>query len=253
MSATVARTRERVHVEDGQKRVRVYLAGELVADSTRTRLVWEKPFYPTYYFPEEHVRAGLVPTGGIERSFRRGEAALFSVSAGGKEAREAAYGYPESPLEELRGLIAFRWDAMDAWFEEDEEVFVHARDPYTRVDILPSSRHVEVLVNGVAVADSTRPTLLFETGLPVRYYFDEPDVEMTLLTPSEKVTACPYKGEASYWSVEAGDQTFKDIAWSYRDPLPESDRIGGLIAFLDEKVDVVVDGLPQERPRTIFS
>lgn len=253
MSTTVTRTRERAHVEDGRKRIRVYLGGELVADSTRTKLVWEKPSYPTYYFPEEDVRAELVPAERSEHSFRRGEARFFTVRAGGKEVQEAAYAYPESPIEELRRLVAFRWRAMDAWLEEDEEVFVHARDPYTRVDILPSSRRVQVVVNGVTVADSTRPTLLFETGLPTRYYFDEADVDMTLLTPSEKVTKCPYKGTASYWSVEAGGESFEDIAWTYREPLHESARIRGLIAFYDEKVDVIVDGLPQERPRTAFS
>jgi uncharacterized protein (DUF427 family) len=142
---------------------------------------------------------------------------------------------------------------MDAWFEEDEEVYVHPRDPYTRVDILPSSRHVEVVVNGVKVADSHQPRLLFETGLPTRYYLPLVDVRLDLLHPSSSTSRCPYKGTASYWCVEAGDQTVEDLVWIYRTPVQESVRIAGLACFYNEKVDVYVDGELQERPHTKFS
>ncbi len=142
---------------------------------------------------------------------------------------------------------------MDAWFEEDEEVFTHPRDPYTRVDILPSSRHVRVEVDGVTVAETSKPTLLFETGLPVRYYLPKTHVRMDLLTPTERRTHCPYKGEAEYWSVRVGEAVHRDLAWSYRAPLPESQRIAGLISFYNERVDLHVDGVAQERPQTPFS
>jgi uncharacterized protein (DUF427 family) len=171
------------------------------------------------------------------------------VKAGGKEAVDAAWQYPESPIEEIRGAVRVDWDAMDSWFEEDEEVYVHVRSPYTRVDILPSSRHLRVLVAGEVVATSHRPWLLFETGLPVRYYLPKLDVRMELLEPTDSQTRCPYKGEASYWSVRAGGTVHTDLAWSYPRPLPESTRVAGLVAFYNEKVDIEIDGVLQERPR----
>ena len=134
---------------------------------------------------------------------------------------------------------------MDAWFEEDEQVFTHPRDPYTRVDILASSRHVRIEVDGVTIAESSKPTLLFETGLPVRYYLPQTHVRMDLLTPTETVTHCPYKGEAGYWSLRVGDDIRADVAWSYRTPLLESQKIAGLVSFYTEKVDLYVDGVRQ--------
>ena len=154
--------------------------------------------------------------------------------------------YEDSPIEELRSLIRFDWAAMDAWFEEDEQVFTHARDPYTRVDILASSRHVRVEVDGVTIAESTSPRLLFETGLPVRYYLPKPHVRMGLLAPTDTVTHCPYKGKAEYWSVRTGDDVHEDLAWSYPAPFPESQKIAGLIAFYNDKVDIYVDGVPED-------
>ena len=142
---------------------------------------------------------------------------------------------------------------MDAWFEEDEEVFVHARDPYTRIDILPSSRHIEVVVNGVKVADSHQPRLLVETGLPTRYYLPKTDVRMDLLTSTDTTTQCPYKGEAEYWSVTADGETFDDIVWGYRTPVEESMRAAGLVSFYNEKVDTYIDGVLQDRPKSVFA
>jgi uncharacterized protein (DUF427 family) len=246
--------RDGVRVEDGPKRVRTYLGGELIADTTRPKLVWEIPYYPAYYFPREDVRMELLtPSGHTRHSPSRGDAHLFRVKGGNKAAEDAAWHYPESPVEELHGLIRFDWDAMDGWFEEDEEVFVHPHDPYSRIDILHSSRHVQVEVNGVTVADTHQPTLLFETGLPARYYFPKLDVRLDLLTPTDTTSGCAYKGFARYWSVEAGGETFEDLAWSYRTPLPECVKIAGLVAFFNEKVDLIVDGERRERPRTPFS
>lgn len=211
-------------MEDGAKRVRAYLGGAPVADTTRPRLVWEVPYYPTYWLPEVDVRAERLPPG----SFRRGEG-------------------------ELAGYLRLEWDAMDVWFEEDEEVVVHPRDPYTRVDILASSRHVEVALGGLTVADSRQPRLLFETGLPVRFYVPLPDVRLEYLRPSATVTRCPYKGTATYWSVEAGGQLYPDVVWTYRSPLAESQKIAGLACFLNERVDLTVDGVALARPQTKFS
>jgi uncharacterized protein (DUF427 family) len=252
--AETGKTRGRIRIEEGAKRIRAYLGGEVVADTTRPMLVWEKPYYPAYYFPVADVRAELLEAdGGVARSPSRGDGRTFTIRAGGREAPGAALRYEDSPLEELRDLIRLDWDAMDAWFEEDEEVFTHPRDPYTRVDILPSSRHVRVEVDGVTVAESTSPRLLFETGLPVRYYLPKTHVHMDLLVPTDSLTHCPYKGEAEWSSVRANGSLHEDLAWSYPSPLPESQKIAGLVAFYDEKVDVYVDGVRQVRPRTIFS
>ena len=184
----------------------------------------------------------LTPDGGVAHSPSRGDGRTFTVRAGGKEAPGAALRYEQSPFEELRDAIRLQWDSMDAWYEEDEQVFTHPRDPYTRVDILPSSRHVRVEVDGVTIAETDKPTLLFETGLPTRYYLPMTHVRMDLLTPSESVSHCPYKGTADYWSLRVGDDVRRDVAWSYPTPLPESQKIAGLISFYPEKVDVYVDG-----------
>ena len=199
-TATASKTRGSVRTERGAKRIRAYLGGELVADTTRPLLVWERPYYPTYYFPAEDVRADLLQPGDeVAHSTSRGDGRTFTVRAGGREAPQAAVRYEESPLDELRDAIRLDWDAMDAWFEEDEQVFTHPRDPYTRVDILPSSRHVRVEVDGVTIAESASPRLLFETGLPVRYYLPKPHVRLDLLTRTDTATHCPYKGRAEYW------------------------------------------------------
>jgi uncharacterized protein (DUF427 family) len=246
--------RGRVRVEQGAKRIRAYLGGELVLDTTRPLLVWEKPEYPAYYVPVADVRTELLEAdGGVTHSRSRGDGHTFTLRAGDKEAVAAAVRDEDSPFEALRDTIRFEWDALDAWFEEDEQVFTHPRDPYTRVDILPSSRHVRVEVDGVTVAESTRPTLLFETGLPVRYYLPKTHVRMDLLEPTDRETHCPYKGHAEYWSVRVGETVYSDLAWSYRTPLPESQKIAGLISFYNEKLDIYVDGELQDRPKTKFS
>src|SRR5918999_940012 len=245
---------KRIRIESGEKRVRAYLGAEVVADTKSPVMVWEVPYYPAYYFPVEHVRTELLEADGdIKHSPSRGDGRSFTVRAGGMEAAGAALRYVDSPIEELRDLIRLEWDAMDAWFEEDEEVFTHPRDPYTRVDILASSRHVRVDVDGTTVAESASPRLLFETGLPVRYYLPKTHVRMDLLTPTDSVTHCPYKGQAGYWSVRAAGTEHRDLAWSYRAPFPESQKIAGLVAFYNEKVDIYVDGVLQERPVTKFS
>jgi uncharacterized protein (DUF427 family) len=226
MSTTAKdKTRKQVRIEPGAKRIRAYLGGKAVADTTQPTLVWEVPYYPTYYFPAADVRTELLQPEAFE----------------------------EGATEELRGLIRLEWDAMDAWFEEDEEVFTHPRDPYTRIDILASSRHVRVEVDGMTIAESGSPRLLFETGLPVRYYLPKTHVRMDLLAPTDSVTHCPYKGQAGYWSVRGGENVREDLAWSYPAPLPEAQKIAGLVSFYNERVDLYVDGVLQERPVTKFS
>lgn len=236
-------------MERSPKRVRVLLAGRPVADTAAPALVWERP-PPTYYVPVADVLAELVPTGEVRRT-PLGAATVYDVTLGGRSAAGAALRYLDSP--ELGDLVRLEWDAMDEWLEEDEPVYVHPRDPYSRVDVLASSRHVVVSVDGVTLADSRQPRMLFETGLPPRHYLPMADVRLELLRPSPTRTACPYKGTASYWTVDTGVAVHEDLAWTYRAPLPESQKIAGLICFYDEKVDVVVDGVARERPVSPFS
>lgn len=244
--------RGRVRVEKGNRRVRAMLGGEVIVDSTEPLLVWEVPYYPTYFFPEADVRTDLlVATGETRRSPSRGEATQYAVKAGGREG--AAYAFHEPEIPELAGHYALVWRTIDHWFEEDEEVYVHPRDPYTRIDILPSSRRVRVEIDGVTVADTTNGRFLHETGLPVRYYIPKTDVRMELLAPTDLVTACPYKGTARYWSVTIDDVVHENIVWAYDSPLQESLGIAGLVSFYNEKVDIHLEEVLQDRPKTKFS
>ncbi len=249
MTEAQART---IRVELSRKRIRVLLAGELVADTTRALLVWEIPYYPVYYIPAADVRAELIPAGA-DSVPELGEAQVMTVKVATATAENAARRYPAAPVSRLRDCVRFDWQAMSEWLEEDEPVYVHARSPYTRIDILASSRHVRIAIDGVTVADSRSPRILFETGLPPRYYLPLSDIRTDLLRPSASQTGCPYKGTASYWSVDTGSGVHEDIVWIYRTPLPESQKIAGLAAFYDEQVDVFVDGELQRRPHTKFS
>ena len=175
------------------------------------------------------------------------------MRAGDRVAEDSAYGYVGQPsIPELAGHVSFSWDTL-RWFEEEQRVFVHARDPYHRVDALPSSRYVRVEVNGELVAESRRPTSVFETSLPTRFYLPREDVRADLLVPSSTVTACPFKGVASYWSVRLQNAVMPDLVWSYREPITEIPGIRDLLCFFNEHVDLVVDGEQQERPFTPWS
>ncbi|MGH8834482.1 MAG: DUF427 domain-containing protein [Actinomycetes bacterium] len=242
--------RGRVRLEPSAKRVRVYFGGQVIADTTRPMLVWEIPYFPAYYFPVEDVRTDLLtPSGNTSHSPSRGDGRLYTIKAGDREAVAAAMRYEDSPIPELRDLVRFEWEAMDAWFEEDEEVIVHPRDPHSRIDILQSSRHVRIEIDGVTVAETSSPRLLFETGLPTRYYLPKTAVRLDLLEPSDTVTRCPYKGQTVHWAAKVGGET-KDVAWSYPAPLPESQKIIGMVAFYNERVDTYIDEVKQERPNT---
>lgn len=191
------------HVEPSPRRVRGVAGGETIFDTTRALYVWEKPYYPQYAIPREDVTR--------------------------------LDGLAHRVLDS--GHVRFDWDALDAWYEEDEEIFVHPRNPYARVDALRSTRTVRVELDGLLLAESSSPVLLFETGLPTRYYLDKTAVDFTHLVPSDTVTACPYKGRTTgYWSC--GDHA--DIAWLYDFPLAAVAPIAGLIAFYNERVELTV-------------
>ena len=234
------------------KRIRAQLAGTTIADSTAAILVWESGrAVPVYAFPEPDVRRDALRDSDnpIPRA-HGGSAQFFTVAAGGEVVENAVWRYADA---DLRGYLAVSWEAMDRWLEEDEEVFGHPRDPWHCVDGRRSSRHVRVALDGTPLAESRRPTLVFETGLPTRYYLPREDVRMDLLQASETVTVCAYKGRASYWSVVAGDRVERDVAWTYSEPLPDAPQIAGLVCFFNERTELTVDGVPLERPSTQWS
>jgi uncharacterized protein (DUF427 family) len=247
-------TRGRVRVEDGQKRIRAQIGGVTVADSTHVKMVWEIPYYPTYYFPQDAVRMDLLSDSGeTKRSPARGTANLFNIAVGDRTVAQAARIWNEAKIEDVEGYVSFDWKSMDAWFEEDEEVYVHARDPHTRIDVLQSSRNIRVEVDGTVVANSDRARFLFETGLPVRYYLPKTDVHFEYLTAADTATSCPYKGTARYWSIDVGEGSHGDVVWGYDTPLRESQEVAGFVSFYNEKLDIYVDGALEDKPRTKFA
>ncbi len=243
----------RTEIEPTARWVRVKLNGAYVADSRRVLLVREPGRTPLYYFPQEDIRLDWLESATGEAD-EEGKV-YWDVTVGERTVKKAAWSYPDPPANyaALKNYVAFVWHKMDHWYEEEEEVFVHPRDPYKRVDAIPSSRHVRVAIAGETVADTHRPTLLFETGLPTRYYIPPEDVRLDLLEPAKGTTRCPYKGVASYWSVRLGDEMYRNIVWSYQDPIPECPKVKGLLCFYNEKVDLYVDGELQPRPQTPWS
>ena len=211
------------HQEPCPRRVRVVHGGVVGVDTTEALYVWDIPYFPTWYVPESSIDRNVIP------------ASTISAGLG------------------IAGYARIEWNGVDAWFEEDEEVFRHPRDPYHRVDVLHSSRQVRVFVDGQVVADSKNPRLLFETNLPVRYYLPKLDVRMDLLSGTDTSSVCPYKGTAEYWSVRANGETHTDLVWGYRDPVPEAAKIAGLVCFYNEKVDIEIDGQMVPRPKTQFA
>ena len=234
--------RDRITLVPTQKRIRVMAGAATVADSAATLLLLETGHRPVYYFPRADVRMDLMePTGHHTRCPYKGEASYFSLKADGRAVENAVWSYeqPIEGMEPIAGRLAFYWGKVDRWLEEDEEIFGHPRDPFHRVDVVPSAREVRVVFAGETVARTRRGLFLFETGLPARYYVPQADVRMDLLTPSPTTSLCPYKGRASYWSLGVGERAVPDAAWAYMDPLPECRRIKGHLAFYPEKVDQV--------------
>jgi uncharacterized protein (DUF427 family) len=243
-----------VHVSESPRHVRVFFGGAIIADSKRAKLVRETDVLPAYYFPRADVRTDfLIASEHKSRCPLKGEAAYWSIRAGGKSADNAAWSYsdPLPGAAAIKDHVAFDWPKMDKWMEENEELYKHARDPFKRVDALPSTRHVRVVVDGHTVAETRRPHLVFETNHPVRYYIPQEDVRMDLLTANSTESRCPYKGAASYWSVKLGDEIFDDLVWGYMDPIPEIPKIKGLLCFFHERgCDIYVDGELVPSPKT---
>jgi uncharacterized protein (DUF427 family) len=249
------RLRELRH-EPIEKRIRAELGGEIVVDSTRALLVWEpRRVVPIYAVPVEDVRGELVPSTavpvtsnapvlhpGIPFAAHSTEGESLDVRTAGTTLTAAAFRPAD---EDLADVVVLDFGAFDTWYEEDETVFSHPRDPYHRVDTRRSSRSIRIELDGELLAESSRPLLLFETSIPTRFYLPREDI-VADLELGDKRTACPYKGRATHWSV--GEH--RNIAWSYEDPLEEAVAIRGLVAFYDDRVDVTLDGEGREYPQT---
>ncbi|MGI8799017.1 MAG: DUF427 domain-containing protein [Pseudonocardia sp.] len=244
-----------IRVEPIAKRIRAFVDDVAIADSTRTLMMWESGRLCLYYFPIDDVRTDLLSASGtVVPSAHKGDATYYSVTVGERMIDDAAWRYlaPAAGTPEVAGYIAFYWKYMDHWFEEDEEVFVHARNPYHRIDVVPSSRRVEVIVDGKTVADTKNAMFLFETSLPPRYYIPKEDIRFELLQPSKLQTGCTYKGPTSaYWSATG---SHRPLAWCYETPWPEVAKIAGRVAFFNERADAIrVDGVTQSKPLTPWS
>lgn len=239
------------------KRLRVRAGGKTIADTTEGLILFESDHLPLYYFPVESVRMELFERSDhVSSCPYKGKATHFSLIGQGQRYRDVMWRYeqPIAACPPIGGYVSFYWHEVDQWFEEDEEVFVHARDPYRRVDCLPSSRRVQVFVAGREVADSRRGVFVFETGQPTRYYLPPEDVRGDLLRPSDRVTHCPYKGQAGYHHLETGGKRHEDMVWFYADPVREAAPIKGLLCFANEFVErILIDGQAQPRPVTGFS
>jgi uncharacterized protein (DUF427 family) len=270
-SQLLGRALEDLRVQPVEKWVRASHGDRTVIDTRRARLVWEpRRVVPSYAVPESDIAGELVPAEGAagdERPVSVGElrrvldpsSPFTAHTTGGTSltirTTDADLGAAAFRAEDpdLAGYVILDWRAFTQWFEEDEPVISHPHDPFHRIDCLASSRRVLVEHEGVTLADSTRATLLFETSLPIRFYLPPEDVAMDLLVPTATHTVCAYKGQASYWSAHVGDALLPDIAWSYPEPLQDATPVGGLIAFLTERLDLTMDGEPQPRPVTPWS
>jgi uncharacterized protein (DUF427 family) len=242
------------HVEPVPRRIRAVLAGATVLDTTEALYVWEWPNYPQYYIPLADVRPDVLVAEGYRQHSPRGDVILHGLKVGDATRPHAAKVLADSAIDGLNATVRFEWAALDAWYEEDEQVFVHPRNPYVRVDALRSTRVVRIELEGTVLAESTSPIMVFETGLPTRYYLNRTEVNFAHLVPTETVTECPYKGTTSgYWSVRIGDTLHPDLAWAYDFPTRQLLPIAGLIAFYNERVDIVLDGRSLARPETHFS
>jgi uncharacterized protein (DUF427 family) len=241
------------HIEPVPRRIRATLAGQTVLDTTRALYVWEWTNYPQYYIPVGDVRADVLVDEEHPQRLHRGTARVHGLRVGDVTRPSSARVYGADAIEGLAGTVRLEWGALDSWFEEDEEVFVHPRNPYARVDALRSTRRVRIELDGAVLAESGSPVMVFETGLPTRYYLNRTEVNLDHLVPTGTVTSCPYKGQTSgYWSIQVGETTYPDLAWAYDFPTRQLLPIAGLIAFYNEKVDVILDGQLVARPTSHF-
>jgi len=237
-------------------RIRAFVGGEVLVDTRRAHLLHETGHLPVYYFPPGEVRDDLlVASDHMTHCPHKGDASYWTIRVGRREEPNAVWGYeqPLAPVSFIAGHRALYWHVADEWFCEDEQLFGHPRDPFHRIDVYRSTVHVRVSLDGKLLAESRRAKVLYETGLPPRWYLPPDDVRVELLEPSGKKTRCAYKGSASYWHVRVGDRREDDLVWTYAEPQHDAEPVRDLLCFFDERVDVEVDGERLDRPQTQWS
>jgi uncharacterized protein (DUF427 family) len=225
-----------------RRRMSAELGGRTVVRSDDAVLLFEPGRYPVAYFPLADIAGGVLQaTDHRTRHPDLGETKWFDVVGGdGQVARRGAWEHVDPPPHAVafRDRVAFGWRAMDAFYEEDERILGHAADPYHRIDIRRTSRHLVVRKGTQLVADTHAPLVLYESGFAPRWYVPRGDVASEALRPVEEQTFCPYKGLASYYDI--GDAP--RAGWSYRAPFEEVARIGDLVSFEPDKVEITIDG-----------
>ena len=246
--------------ETSHKWVRAFVGDTAVVDSRAPILFYEDSFpVPAYAFADEDVRVDLLrptteppPDGPFFYRPKGPVAQWYDLELNERVVRHAAWRRDDPAIADCL-VLSWQPGVLDRWMEEDEIVIEHPRDPHKRVEAIASSRHVQISLDGVVLADSRRPVLLFETHLPTRYYLPRSDVRFDALEPSGNCSRCPYKGTAEeYWSVRDHADA-QHVAWSYAAPFPAVGKVSGMVAFYNEMVDITVDGVPQERPLSVFS
>lgn len=229
-----------LYLHELPQRVRGELDGLTVVDSTAVRMLHETALLPRWYFPASDVRTDLLePSETKTHCPFKGDARYWNLRVGDRLVEDAFWEYPD-PLPAappLAGLLSPYVEKLDRWLDEDDEVVGHPRDPFHRVDARRASRHVTVTAGGEIVAETDRPIAVNETGLPTRWYVPREDVHGEFLVPSDTTTVCPYKGVATYWSLEVGERSFTDAVWTYADPLPEALPARGYVSFLADGVE----------------
>ncbi len=212
-------------------------------DSADVLGVWDNRHYPSWYFPLDDVLVDLQPSGETREIAGVGVVDVHDLLLGnGRMIRPAIV--PDVSCDvAVQGRVRFDFDAVDRWFEEDLEVFSEPRNPYVRVDALPSSRHVKISHAGEVVAETTKPVLLFETGVSTRFYVPAVHVRLDFLTRSDRSSSCPYKGFASYYSITVRRNELENSAWTYQSPFSSVTAIAGMICFYTNRLVVEVDGV----------
>ncbi|EXJ95771.1 hypothetical protein A1O1_00895 [Capronia coronata CBS 617.96] len=232
------------------KRVRGVLNGKYIFDTTAAKLVWEHKFFPQYWIPKSDFLQTATFTDHLPTSGSGTQWSTSTLSVVGNSKSVQTLIVPDSFNSELAGLVKIEFKALDAWYEEQAPVLYHPKDPFHRVDILPSGRHLRVELDGVVLADTGSEggvMSLWETNFPGRWYLPPTAVNWEYLVPSDTHTGCPYKGEASYYHAVVKGKEVKDVVWWYKNPTLESGLIAGMLCFYPDKVDTWVDGTAIEK------
>ena len=254
--ANIPKSEHKIQAWPCPKRIRAVFGDLEIAESTNTLILRETRHAPVYYFPKGDVRMDLLEkTDHATVCSIKGDASYWNIATREKTAENAAWSY-ESPIpgaERIAGYVAFYFKLMDHWYEDDDEIFIHPKDPFVRIDVRKSSQPLQVVIGGETVAETTRASLLYETGSITRYYIPKEDIRMDLLKPTDLQTSCPYKGTCTYWTLQVNGETFENIVWSYPTPLPEVADIKELLCFYNEKVDeILIDGTPASTSKILW-